>query len=320
MDIYKMNIKLILNRILHGIKKTPVILKAIWKTPYFKVYLLLSFLFTFVFVLLTFPLDVIVKNAIHSYESKSGNTVSIGDMSINLFSESELENISVSIKGSDTVFIKSAIINISMNPFTLLMDREIKGDIGVSGIKYTGDNIKIEVAINSNLDIKLNEKTGAIETGKIKIMINNLSVSLNEFSVPEGPLSGFPITRIIRISSIISEMGISNKQLTLSESKISGSDIKAVVSGTVGVGKVSNRLDLKLKVDASSTLLDDFRMFISSMVDANNQIPIEIKGTTSRPKVITPMNKKDEDKPSDLKPVSKSKSRPTPPEQPTMFR
>lgn len=281
----EMNITEIKNSIIVTVKAGLGKIKDIYKLPFFKTYLLLSVVMTFIFFIFTFPYDIIIRQHLQKLEKKAFQNIFIQNMDISFIGDSFFENIYVTFKNGSELSIRQILANLSLNPYSLLFSNTFKGDLQVSSIKYASLQMSVEGNINGNIDVSFNPKSGAVSDGTIKLMTENVLCKFDNMTLPDS-MGGISLPPVIKISSIQIDTEIANNKMIIKQFLISGTDIRGTISGNIIMAPIfaNSKLDLSISLDPESTVFAEFKPLLSSFIDNKGKITIPLKGTFSRPR------------------------------------
>ena len=280
-----MDFKSIINSTLSLIKSLPSKIKSVYRLPYFKTYFLLAVILTVLFTFLTFPYEIIARQQLQKLERRTLRSIIIENMDLNLIGSSFVDNTDLVLRNGDELKFRSITINASLNPVTLLLNRHIKGDIMTEGARYVSKKAQASGNISANIDIKLDSDTGIPDEGSIKAILENIIVSLNDVTLPDN-MGGFALPGSIKIKSVNLDSEIVNRTLTIRSLLVSGSDLKASVSGKIILMPIAgnSKLDITVIVDTESAVLKEFEPLLKQFADSSGKIRLPVKGTISRPR------------------------------------
>ncbi len=281
-----MNIKNIKNFAVSYISKAGNFLKTTVKLPYAKLYFFISLLLMLLFTIINFPYDVLLRNRLQKLDKSIVKNIYIGSIETSLVDVTSVSSIHAVLKNNDEINLKDIIINPTIDPYTLFIDKVIKSDFQINGIKYSSKNSEVSFIISGNIDLKRGDKT-FIDSGIVKFMIQNAIVKIEEIKIPTQA-GTFPISLPdIKISSINFNASLKNRELKIRKCKISGNDIRGAITGSIKIAGIFNNsvLNLKVSIDSESAVLKDYKELLSSYSDAKGRISFPVKGTIARPKI-----------------------------------
>ena len=96
---------------------------------------------TLVFLVFTFPYDMLIRKKMKDLEKTLFRTVYISEIDFSLIRMIELNNIYMVLRSGGEITIRSADINISF--LRLLFRNDIKGTVDLTGFKYESETSKI---------------------------------------------------------------------------------------------------------------------------------------------------------------------------------
>lgn len=261
-------------------------IKTIYDLPYSGRYLLLSmFLFLF-FLIITFPYDFLIKKKIYGLEGKSFRSIELNGFDFSIFGETYFDNLTIVLNNSNEITCKNSILNISLNPVTLLLNKKLKSDFQFDSLKYISKDFEIMFNLNGNINIAFDKQSGIPQNGSIKIILSDSIIKLNDLSIP-GPMGPLPL----KIESINIQSGnidsiITNGTLKFNTFKLTGSDMSCDITGFVELSNITNnsKLDLLIDIDSESSVLDQYKDLLTSSIK-NNILSLRIKGTIAKPEI-----------------------------------
>lgn len=269
------------------VKGLPAKIKSYFRTlydlPHSGKYLILSVLFFVLFFIFTFPYDAIVRKKIYSLEGNLFRSIEISNFEFNLFSETYIKNLLIATNGNNEISCKNSIINISLNPYTLLLKNRLKADFQFDSLKYIGKEFILNFNINGNINFLMDTAKNYPKDGPLKIIMSDSIVKLNNFTIP-GPMGPFKL----QIESINIQSGnidgiVTNGILRFNTFKISGPDISCNASGNIDFN--NSKIDLVVMIDSESSALEPYRDLLSSIIK-NNQLSLRLRGSLSKPEFL----------------------------------
>jgi len=286
-----MDISSIKNIILTNLKSL-LNVKALWprikealKLPYAKTYVAAAVVMTLVFLVFTFPYDMLIRKKMKDLEKTLFRTIYISEIDFSLIRVTVLNNIYMVLRSGGELSIRSADINISFLDF--LFKKDIDGSFEMTGFKYQSESSKINFNMQGNIDIDYKSFNDLPQDGDINFFIENASINIGQFTLPDT-MGGFPLTLPpIKINSVKAEAEISGRKILLKNIRIFGKDLNGTITGSIEMSKIfwSSRLDIKLTMNADTALLDNYRDFASKYINDRNQLVIPIKGTLVAPRL-----------------------------------
>ena len=262
----------------------PKIIEA-FKLPYAKTYVAAAVVMTLVFLVFTFPYDMLIRKKMKDLEQTLFRTVYISEIDFSLIHVTVLNNIYMVLRSGSEVSIRSADINISF--LDLLLSKDIDGSFELTGFKYESEGMKINFNLQGNIDIDYKSFNEIPRGGDINFFIENASLNIGQFTLPDT-MGGLPLTLPpIKINSIKAEAEIAGKKIKLKNIRIFGKDLNGSITGSIDMSTIfwSSRLDLKLTMNADTPLLENYRDFVSKYINDRNQIVIPIKGSLVAPRI-----------------------------------
>ena len=268
-----------LSKFIIAVKKNLSKLKGITRLPGFKYYVILALALTALFTVFTFPFEIIALNQLKKMEGKNFRNITVEQMNISLLKESHVENLTVTLMNGSSISIKNLTANIS---FIRLIRKNFSGSIKAAKIAYSSGQLEIECAVDSNLELKMDESLTIPSDGKIEAIIENARISVS----PEL-VYGFSLPQPMRVSSININSNIINRLLTIKDFVVSGNDISGKITGNVTLTPIlgNSKLNLTILPKPDSSLLDMFRFLLKQFTDTSGKILIPLSGTLAHLKL-----------------------------------
>ena len=256
-------------------------LKAVTKLPYFKRYALLAAILTVLFIILSFPYEVIVLRQLQKLEGKSFSSIAVTGMNISLIGDSSAESITVILKNGDSLQINQLTADLTLNPFSLLKNK-FSGEVKATSVIYDSKQIRVQCRPNLDVDIQLDESGSVPSDGEIKALINDIRITSDGSAI----IGIYTLPSSIKADKINIEGNIANKTLNIKDLTVSGNDLSGKISGNIILMPILNnsKLNLKISVNSESALLDGFRPLLRQFMDESGKISILLGGTIARPK------------------------------------
>jgi hypothetical protein len=265
------------------------ILKEIIRLPHAKKYLLLAIPFTFLFLIFTFPYDVLIRKKLLAMENVYFKSVYVDDVEFSFFSYIRLTNLGLVFKDSDEMSAGEILVDPSLNPYRLFVSRRMLSSLEINRFSYMSNKGKeINASINGNIDITVN-KAGAPESGFIKLIIQNMTLRLNEVNLP-SQLGGFPLKiPPVKITTMSIDTAIKNKNLNINSIKITGPDLRGTVTGTISLEPVfsNSRLNVNVSVEADSPMIAGYKELLIKFTNSEGMIVLPVRGTIQNPVIET---------------------------------
>jgi hypothetical protein len=312
-----MNFKQIKDRALEYLSKAKTILKETWSLPYAKLYMVLALVMTVFFVFVTFPYEILIRNQLQKLESTIGRNIQIGTIDFSLIGDTYIDSISITFSNGAELNLKDIALDLSINPYTLLVRKNVRGDLGISSFKYAKQDLAVNNTFKSAFNIRLDRKTGIPTDGEITIDLSNVylkGINIKGFDIPP-----------VRFTSIKGAGTIRNRRLRIENLAFSGTDVRGEIKGSMLFEQMAgaSRINLFAYINSDSKILQDYKMLLDTMVETEpGKIKIEIGGNFANPDVKLPfktegkseMKDDDDDKTHD-RPVPGRPSRKEAPEE-----
>lgn len=266
--------------------------RALWpkvkealKLPYAKTYIAAAFVMVVIFLIFTFPYDMLLRREMKNLEKTMFKSVYVSEIDFSLIDIIALNNVYLVLRSGSEINIRAADIDISL--LRLLLRKDIKGTIQLTGFKYDTESTHISFNLNGNIFIDYKNFNDLPQGGDFNILIENMSLSFGQITLPDT-MGGLPLNLPpIKISSIKAEAEISGNKLLLKNIRVFGKDLNGTITGGIDMAKIfwSSRLDLKLTMNADTPLLENYRDFVSKYINDKNQLVIPIKGSLVAPRI-----------------------------------
>ncbi len=261
-------------------------IKDTMRLPYAKTYLLVAAGSVAFFLIVTYPYDMLIRSKLKKMENLLYRSIYIGELNFSIINSIMANNIIVITNGGGEMSTKMADFNLSVNPYTLLLKKDIKCDYQLTNLRYQGDKNRFDCNVNGNIFLDFKSFNDFPVYGTIRIMTQNLSIRINEFNLPDsGGVSPIQLPPIF-IKSMLIEGEMNGRKLTLKNMRITGKDLRGSVTGTIDIERFvgNSRLNLRLSIDPNSSLISDFKGLLGRFMDSSNMITIPLRGTFSNPR------------------------------------
>lgn len=262
-------------------------LKEILKLPHAKKYIFSTIPLTLIFIIATFPYDVLIQKQLASLEQNHFQRVHARDINFSFFSFISLSDVNIILNNKDELTVKEILLDATLNPYTLIFSKRIKADTYLNDLKYSSvQGRDFRTSLNANIDILVSE-TGYPESGVIKMIMQNSLIQLDEIALPPQ-FGGFNIKiDPLRFNVISLDATFQNKNLMIDSFQFAGPDLRGAINGVIYHAAVlqNSRLNLTLKLSADSPVLSPYKDLFSQLVDGDGNLTIPVRGTISRPQV-----------------------------------
>ncbi|MDY6934356.1 MAG: type II secretion system protein GspN [Spirochaetota bacterium] len=269
-------------RIIEIVKRIGLALKEALSLPYAKHYIIISILMTLFFIILTFPFDILIRNKLQEIEGSVGKGLYVGNVNFSIIDNTNIDNMTIILNDGTEINLKDIGLDLSLNPYTTLINKILKGNIVIRNIGYDAKKISLTGALKSDFHMKFNNFSDYPSRGKLIVKIEGLSVkgfTIKGFDIPP-----------VKFTSVIAEMNIMNKRINIKDLVFSGQDLRGNIKGAITFSKFIkySKIDLDIQIDSNSTLLDNYKILLGEMLNSENKLIISIKGTISNPKINFP--------------------------------
>jgi hypothetical protein len=259
-------------------------MKEAIKLPYAKTYIAGALVMTLFFMVMTFPYDMLLRKQMKNLEKTAVKAINITEIDVGLFNTTQMNSIYILTQGGNEITVKSADIDLSL--LKLLVQKDIKGTIQLTGFKYSTPTTQMTFNLNGNMYIDYKNFSELPQGGSVKIMIDNAALKITDLALPDA-MGGLPLTLpLIRISSITIEADISSNRVTIRNIRIFGKDLNGSITGFITLQKnwLNTGLDLKMVLNANTPVLDSYRDFISKYINDRNQLVLSLRGSVMIPR------------------------------------
>ena len=246
--------------------------------PYAKQYLIATPFLILFFIIVTFPLEVLVKNGLHKLEGSAFRSIQSGEMSIGLFRDWEIESLSITTNGRSDISFSG--VECDFSTFGLFA-KAIDGDFSIGQFRYVTDTVTAACSLRDGKSkITLDSAQNIPNGGK-------LSFTLTDIALKGITARGFNIPPI-KAGTVKASFLFSPRLMTISEGTITGKDLSGKIRGTISIDQNFQRsqLNITCDIDANSALLSDYRIILGSFINQEkNTLPITITGPLYDPSV-----------------------------------
>lgn len=271
-----MDINSIKNRLRDFIKHLFPKVKDALKLPYARLYIALSIVLTLLFIILTFPYDLIIKNQLQRYESSIGRSLYIGETHFGLIRDIEIDNIVLVFFNGGELNLRDVTVDVSF--LSMFFSNNIKGELNVNNLKYESPPLSIENNLKSNFQVKWSTETGMPSDGFLDLTLQNVSVKgvqIKNFDIPP-----------VRFTAIKADAKVVRNQLLIKEITFSGTDLRGNIRGTITMEKYfrNSRIDLRVEIDSTSKLLENYKILLGNVpADSDKKVKMTMTGTIANP-------------------------------------
>ncbi len=278
-----MDFKRIKVRAIEYLSKAKTVVKDAWSLPYARLYFALSLVLVPVFVFFTFPYEVLIRNQLQKLESTMGRNIQIGNIDFSVIGDTYIDLLSLTLSGGAELTFKDIVLDLSINPYTLLLRRNIRGGLGIGSFKYAKNEAAFNNTLKSSFNIRLDDKTGMPKDG-------NLSIDLTNVSIKGITIKGFDIPPV-RLTTVKGAASLRNRRLRIENLVFSGNDVRGEIKGSLTIEPMAaaSRLNLYVYIHSDSRILQEYKMLLDTFVkDDGGKIKIEIGGSFANPNVKFP--------------------------------
>ena len=258
-------------------------IKTVYSLPYSGRYLILAVVLFIIFAIATFPFDSLINRKLISFEGKIYKSIIFSKFDFSVFGDTYCDNLSIEMNNGNEVTCKNIILNMALNPVTLLIQNRLKSDFQFDSFKYNTKDYDLLTNINGKVDITFDNKTNTPLDGILKIILSDSVIKFNNISIP-GPMGAMNL----KIDSVNIQSGnidtvFNRGNCRINTFKLSGNDISCNITGSLDFNGPS-RLDITISIDSESTVLDPYRDILGSFIK-DNMLMLRLKGTLSKPEL-----------------------------------
>jgi hypothetical protein len=244
--------------------------------PNAKRYFIAAPILVFVFIIVTFPLDVFIVRELKSMEGIYFKTIKTEDLSISPFSDWTAKSILITtVQKSDIGF---SDVDVSLGTISLL-SKKLSGDISIGNFTFIAEDVQMTSAVTAESDVALDEMSLP--------MNGTFSLNLANASIKGLTMQGFKIPPVQIPKAKLSGV-FSGKTMTIKECSITGKDLSGTIKGNVTIDRIFSRtqLNLTIEIDSNSNMLADYKPLLGSFINqSNGRLQISVQGTTGTPSV-----------------------------------
>lgn len=272
--------------------KIQIYLKTIYSSPFSGRYFILALVLFIIFTVITFPFDSIIRRKLLSLEGKNYKSIIFSKLDFNVFGDTYCDNLIIEMNNGNELSCKNIILNMALNPVTLLLQNRLKSDFQFDSLKYSTRDYDILININGKTDITIDNKTNLPSDGILKVILSDSVIKLNNISIP-GPMGSMNL----KIDSVNIQSGnidalFNRGNCRINTFKLSGNDISCNITGSLDF-TASSKLDITISIDSESTVLDPYRDILGSFIK-DNALMLRLKGTFFKPELTLFHTGKDE--------------------------
>jgi hypothetical protein len=256
------------------------------KLPYAKTYIAVAFIFTVVFLIFTFPYDMLIRRYMKNLEKGTLKSIYAAEINVGLIDDLIFNNVYLVLNSGSEINIQNIDADISL--LRLLLQKDIKGDLTLDGFRYASGASQITMGnLSGNIRIDFSSFTELPEGGDIVIIIKNVLLKLGEVTLPDS-MGGIPLNLPpAHIDSIKIEAGIAGQKINIRSIRIFGKDCNGSINGSIAMSKrfIASNLDLKLAMNADSPLIANYKELLGKFINDRNQLMLNIRGTMMSPRI-----------------------------------
>ncbi len=281
-----MNYQDIINKARELLTRCMTYIKVVRGLPHFGKYASLSIVLIIFFTIVTFPYEILIKKKLYDSEGKSFKSITLKKLDFSIMGRSSAENVELLLNNGDEVYLKSILLNLSVNPYRLFISKRYVADFQFDDFRYTAQKTEFMLNLNGNIDITIDKLKGIPSAGDLKFIIEEAKLKLKEMSIP-GPMGPLALKLdAINIQNGLAEADIVNGVVKIRNFRLSGTDLNCSITGTVELADRSDnsRLNLNISIDPESAALEQYKELILS-VSNNGPLLLSVQGTLGRPEI-----------------------------------
>lgn len=258
-------------------KRVVHLLKEIPKLPKAKLYIFLACILTLLFMILTFPYEIIIRNQLQKLEPQLGSNISSGTIDFSFLDDIVIESLIISFRDGTELNLRNISLDMSLNPFTLFLNNTYRGTLSVKQINFLRKNMSVNGILHSSFDIDSDTVSGTLDLTLQNVIMNGLVIK--GFDIPP-----------LRFTSITVDARVVNREFTITRTALSGMDLRGEIRGRITLSKPlrNSRLNLTFEIDKNSRILNDYRILIGNLAGDEENLRINITGVLSNPAVNLP--------------------------------
>ncbi len=256
-------------------------IKDVFKLPYAIHYMILAVVLTVVFIIITFPYEVFIRNQIENIEKQVTRSLSVAEIDFNIISDSYFNNVMAILQDGSSLNIKSIIFDMSYNPYTLLVKHNYSGEVHIKGLEFSNNDVFVSSHGNLLFDIFTSSETGLPEDGTI-------SLTLRDTSIKGIMIQGFEIPPVKLKQVKYESEFVSKNNLKIKYIIFSGPDLKGNATGRIITGQTARNssIDMTINIDSNSSLLDQYRVLLGDIIKpGKEQLTFTIRGPLANPRI-----------------------------------
>lgn len=253
--------------------------------PYAKTYMVFAVAMVAVFIVFTFPYDMLIRKKMKDLEKTSFKSVYASEINFSIIDIIEIKGIQLTTQGGGEINMRSAEIDISL--LKLLVRKDISGTLQISGFKYISPTSQISFNLNGNIFIEYKNFSEIPRGGTINMLIENALLKIGEIQLPDS-MGGMPLSLPpIRINSVKIDADIGNNRINVKNIRIFGKDLNGTITGSINLSKnfMTSGLDLRILMNANSPVLEGYRDFLTKFINDSNQVGFQLRGSLMMPRI-----------------------------------
>lgn len=251
--------------------------------PHAKLYIAAALVLTAVFTLLGFPFDVLIRAELQKMEQRGLRSVEVGEIDFNLIGDSYIDSLVLGTGSESEVVLKDLNFNIAINPVTTLLNKTLKGTIDVRDFRFTDGDSSFSCTFASGFRLAADPGSGVPREGFLNLELQNVAlkgITIKGFAIPA-----------VRFSSIVINSELKNGEMRIMKFDGSGPEVRGSIRGSITLAPYvrNSALNLVIDIDAQSKLVQDYRILLGNMANAEDgRLRLAVTGTIAAPSVALP--------------------------------
>ncbi|HSV98207.1 MAG TPA: type II secretion system protein GspN [Spirochaetota bacterium] len=282
-----MELRRLRERISAALKSAGRFARGALALPYARLYIATALVLTAVFTVLGFPFDVLIRSELQKMEQRGLRSVIVGEIDFNVIGDSYIDSLILGTGTESEISMKDVRFDIAINPVTTLVNKTLKGEIGVQDFRYADDSASFSCLLNSEFRLAADPASGVPRDGFLNIEIQNVSlkgITIKEFTIPA-----------IRFTSIAMQSEIKKSEIHITKLEGAGPDIRGTVRGSIALAPYvrNSTLNLVIDIDTQSKLIQDYRMLLGGLAkNDEGLLRLTVSGSLQAPVVGVPGGEK----------------------------
>ena len=209
-------------------------------------------------------------------------------LDFSIIGDTYIDSLSITFSNGAELTLKEIALDLSINPYTLLVRKNVRGEISVNSFRYAKGDVAVNNSLKSEFDIRLDGKTGIPSDGELTLDLANLylkGITIKGFDIPP-----------VRFTTVKGLANLRNRRLRVENLAFSGNDVRGEIKGSMLFEPMAaaSRLNIFAYINSDSRILQEYKMLLDNMVESEaGKIKIEIGGNLANPEVKLPFKSGD---------------------------